>query len=265
MELAVQVHQAETATSFRYAKGCAVDLYSLVRTVSKRLGRADLSLLAADRAVRAAEAADDPLRLGLARWNLAHVLLADGLSEDAELVAMRAADALRPLIAEGGAETTAVYGALLLLGAAAVARQGNTWTAHSRLREAAPLADRTGECNTLWTAFGPTNVAMYSVTVEIEAGEVLEGLRLAERIDHRCTPSIERRVAFLLDQAKGYEQRRDYAAALLLLHTAEREAPEDIQHRPDAHALLRTVVKCGRRTVAAEATQLASRVGLLLN
>jgi transcriptional regulator with XRE-family HTH domain len=176
MELAVQVHQAETATSFRYAKGCAVDLYSLVRTVSKRLGRFDLSLLAADRAVRAAEAADDPLRLGLARWNLAHVLLADGLSEDAELVAMRAADALRPLIAEGGAETAAVYGALLLLGAAAVARQGNTWTAHSRLREAAPLADRTGECNTLWTAFGPTNVAMYSVTVEIEAGEVLEGL-----------------------------------------------------------------------------------------
>jgi hypothetical protein len=106
---------------------------------------------------------------------------------------------------------------------------------------------------------------MYSVTVEIEAGEVLEGLRLAERIDHRCTPSIERRVAFLLDQAKGYEQHRDYAAALVLLRTAERVAPEDIQHRPDAHAILHTVAKCGRRTVAAEATQLASRVGLLLN
>ncbi len=265
MESAVQVHQADTATSFRYAKGCAVDLYSLVRTVTERIGRCDLSLLAADRAVRAAEAADDAPRLGLARWNLAHVLLADDLSEDAELVAMRGADALRPLMAEGGAETAAVYGALLLLGAAAVARQGDTWTAHSRLREAAPLADRTGECNTLWTAFGPTNVAMYAVTVEIEAGEVVEGIRLAEQIDHRCSPSIERRVAFLLDQAKGYEQRRDYATALLLLHTAEREAPEDIQHRPDAHAILRTVVKCGRRTVAADATQLATRVGLSLN
>jgi hypothetical protein len=106
---------------------------------------------------------------------------------------------------------------------------------------------------------------MYAVTVEIEAGEVVEGLRLAEQIDHRCSPSIERRVAFLLDQAKGYEQRRDYAAALVLLHTAEREAPEDIRHRPDAHTILRMVVKCGRRTVAAEATQLAARVGLSLN
>jgi transcriptional regulator with XRE-family HTH domain len=265
MESAVQAHQAEGSTGFRYAKGCAADLYSLVRTVAKRLGRFDLSLLAADRAVHAAEAADDPLRLGVARWNLAHVLLADGLSEEAEMVAMHATEALQPRMAEGGAETAAVYGALLLLGATAVARQGDTWTAHGRLREVTPLADRTGECNTLWTAFGPTNVAMYAVSVEIEAGDVVEALRLAEQIDHRSSPSIERRVAFLVDQAKGYQQRHDYAATLLLLHTAEREAPEDMQYRPDAHAILRTVVKCGRRTVAAEATQLATRVGLSLN
>lgn len=265
MESTVQAHQVEGSISFRHAKGCAADLYSLVRSVTKRLGRFDLSLLAADRALHAAEASDDALRLGVARWNLAHVLLANGLSEDAEMVAMRAADALRPRMAEDGAETAAIYGALLLLGATAVARQGNTWTAHSRLREAAPLADRTGECNTLWTSFGPTNVAMYAVTVEIEAGDVMEALRLAEQIDYRHSPSIERRVAFLVDQAKGYEQRHDYAAALLLLHTAEREAPEDMQHRPDVHAILRTVVKCGRRTVAAEATQLATRVGLSLN
>lgn len=263
-ESAVQVYQAE-ATSWRHAKTCAADLYSLVRTVTKRLGRFGLSLLAAERAERAAEAADDPLRVGVARWNLAQVLLADGQSEGAEMVAMRAADALGRLVADGGSEAAAVYGALLLMGAVAVARQGDRWTAHSRLREVVPLADRTGECNTLWTAFGPTNVAMYAVTVEIEAGEAIEGLRLAEQIDYRNSPSIERRVAFLLDQAKGYEQRHDYATALLLLHAAEREAPEDMQHRPAAHAILRTVIKHGRRSVVTEATQLAVRVGLSLN
>jgi len=181
------------------------------------------------------------------------------------MVAMRAADALRPLVAEGETDTVAVYGALLLIGAIAVARRGDTWTAHSRLREAAPLAERTGECNTLWTAFGPTNVAMYAVTVEIEAGEAVEGLRLAEQIDYKNSPSIERRVAFLLDQAKGYERRRDYATALLLLYAAEREAPEDMQRRPAAHAILRTVITHGRRSVVTEATQLAARVGLSLN
>ncbi|HEX8934035.1 MAG TPA: XRE family transcriptional regulator, partial [Pseudonocardiaceae bacterium] len=114
------------------------------------------------------------------------------------MAAMRAAEVLRPLMAEDETETVAVYGALLLIGAVAAARQGDAWTARSRLREVAPLAERTGECNTLWTAFGPTNVAMYAVTVEIEAGEVVEGLRLAEQIDQRYSPSIERRVAFLV-------------------------------------------------------------------
>lgn len=51
----------------RQVHGCAVDLYGLLRTVAKRVGRVDLSLLVADRAVRAAEAADDPLRLAAAR------------------------------------------------------------------------------------------------------------------------------------------------------------------------------------------------------
>lgn len=51
-ESAVQAHQAESVTGLRHAKSCAVDLYSLVRTVTKRIGRFDLSLLAADRAVR---------------------------------------------------------------------------------------------------------------------------------------------------------------------------------------------------------------------
>jgi len=114
----------------------------------------------------------------------------------------------------------------------------------------------------MWTAFGPTNVAMYAVSIEFESGEAVEGLRLAERVDHDRSPSIERRVAFLVDQAKGYEQRRDFASALTLLNTAEREAPEDMQYRPAAHAVVRTVVQRGSRHVAAEASQLALRIGL---
>jgi hypothetical protein len=55
-------------SSLRHAKSCAVDLYNLARTVTKRLGRFDLSLLAADRAVRATEAADDALRLFYIGW-----------------------------------------------------------------------------------------------------------------------------------------------------------------------------------------------------
>lgn len=248
----------------RAAHRAAADLYGLLRTVTKRVGRGDLSLLAADRAVRAAEAADDPLRMAGATWNLTQVLLADGQTEGAEATAMHAAEQLQPGVTDGNPDALALAGALHLMAAIAAARRGDTWTARDRLRTTVPWAEHTGERNTCWTAFGPTNVAMYAVSVEVEAGEAAEGLRLAERIDYEHSPSIERRVAFLLDQAKGHQQRRDYGSALTLLSAAEREAPEDVRYRPAAHAVLRTVAERGHRSISREAARLAGRVGLPL-
>jgi len=262
IEAAVRNSRAEQARTHRATQGCASDLYGLLRTVTKRLGRVDLSLLAADRAVRSAETADDPLRLAASHWNMTQVLLADGAPEAAEAVAVKAAEKVRPLMSSGAHHAVALYGSLILLEAVAAARNGDAWTARDRVRQAAPLAARTGECNAYWTAFGPTNVAMYAVSVEVEAGEAVEGLRLAAHVEHDRSPSIERRVAFLIDHAQAYEQRRDFASALTLLATAEREAPEDMRYRARAHTVLRAVVQRGRRQVAAEASRLALRIGL---
>lgn len=249
-----------SAADRREVQCCAADLYALLRSVAKRLGRVDVSLLAADRAIRAGENADDPLRLAMAQWNLAQVLLADGEAEGAEDVAMQAAEALS-LWMEDDLDAVALRGALLLVGSIAAARRGDVWRARERVQTVEPLAKRTGERNTLWTVFGPTNVAMHAVSVEVEAGAAADGLRLAERIDHDRSPSIERRVAFLLDQAKGQVQRRDYGSALVMLSATEREAPEDLKHRPAAHKLLETLVQRARRSVATEAARLATRVG----
>lgn len=249
-----------SAAERREAQCCAADLYALLRSVAKRIGRGDVSMLAADRAIRAGENADDPLRLAMAQWNLAQVLLAGGEAEGAEDVAMHGAESLGPRV-EDDLDALALRGALLLVGSIAAARQGDAWRARERVQAAEPLAKRTGERNTLWTVFGPTNVAMHAVSVEVEAGAAADGLRLAERIDHDRSPSIERRVAFLLDQAKGQVQRRDYGSALVMLSATEREAPEDLKHRPAAHKLLETLVQRARRSVATEAARLATRVG----
>lgn len=262
IESAVRNSRAERASIQRLAYGCASDLYGLVRTVTKRIGRVDLSLLAADRAIRSAEIADDPLRLAASQWNMTQVLLADGAPDVAQAFAIKAAEKLEPLMQNGEKHAMALYGSLILLEAVAAARNGDAWTARDRVRQASPLAEKTGECNSYWTAFGPTNVAMYAVSIEVEAGEAVEGLRLASQIEHDRSPSIERRVAFLVDQAKGHEQRRDFASALTLLNTAEQEAPEDMRYRARVHAVLRSVVQRGRRQVAAEASRLALRIGL---
>jgi transcriptional regulator with XRE-family HTH domain len=262
-ELAERRYRGEgSEAERRAAQGCAVDLYCLLRTVAKRVGRVDLSLLVADRAIRSAEAADDPHRLAAARWNLAHVLLADHQPQGAEGVAMQAADALGPLVQDRDVDAMALSGALTLLGAFASVRQGEAWKARERVQSVVPLAELTGECNVHWTAFGPTNVAMYAVSVEVEAGESAEALRLAERVHHDRSPSIERRVAFLLEQAKSYTQRREFASALLLLQAVGREAPEDLVYRPTARQLVQTVIQRARRGVAVEAARLAEHTGV---
>ncbi|MGX1119545.1 transcriptional regulator with XRE-family HTH domain [Streptomyces ambofaciens] len=70
----------------------AADLYCLLRSYLRRTGRVDLATIAADRAKRAAEDADDPLRIAAAQWNLGHVLLAAGQPAEAEELALRAAE-----------------------------------------------------------------------------------------------------------------------------------------------------------------------------
>jgi transcriptional regulator with XRE-family HTH domain len=159
----------------REVQRCAADLYGLVRTVAKRVGRVDLALLAADRGVAAAETAGDPVRQAAAYWNLAHVLLAQGHPEGAEAVALRAAERVAPH-APDNLDALAVQGSLQLVAAMASVRLGKPWVARDRVRAVTPLAQRTGERNICWTAFGPTNVAIFAVSVEVEAGDTSEGL-----------------------------------------------------------------------------------------
>lgn len=258
----------ETESALRAALGndarieaqcAAADLYGLARTVAKRTGRVDLAFLAADRAQHAAEASNDALRIGVARWNLAHATLAERRHEVAEDIAMSAAHELRE---HSGPDAAAVYGSLMLVAAMAAARLRDPWTARERVRSVTPVAWKTGERNTFWTAFGPTNVAMHAVSIEVEAGETSEACHLAEEIEHERSPSIERRVAFLLEQARSQQQRKDYGSALVLLHSAEREAPEDVAYRPLAHEILRSVVQRASRSTAKEAARLAGRLSV---
>ncbi len=254
----VQSQPSNTDGDAKQTAACASDLYGLVRSYAKRTGRLELSLLAADRAIRSSELLDDPVQFAIARWNLAHVLLADRQIDGAEQVALRGAEALA--LCPQSKPTLALHGSLLLVGAMAASRRGEHWTARRRVEQAMRLAERTGDCNAGWTAFGPTNVAMHAVCIEVEAGEAAEALRLGECIEHRRSVSIERRVAFLLDQARGYQQRGDNAGALLQLLEAEREAPEDMQHRQAAHRTVHSLIHRARPPIAAQAARLADRI-----
>jgi transcriptional regulator with XRE-family HTH domain len=159
----------------REAQRISTDLYFLLRTFTKRIGRTDLSLLVADRGVLAAEAADDPVRMAAAKWNLGHILLAQGQPDGAEDVAIRAVEDLERDTADGDLGAKAIAGALWLVAVVAAVRNNDPWTARDRLREKAwPAARVTGDANVMWTVFGPTSVQLRAVNVEMEMGEAAE-------------------------------------------------------------------------------------------
>ncbi|MGV9847340.1 helix-turn-helix domain-containing protein [Streptomyces sp. NPDC003442] len=262
-EHAARIHHPATAPDRRRTiMRVRADLYFLLRSYLRRTGRVDLSMMAADRAVRAAEEADDPLRTAAAQWNLGHALLASQEPDGAEQVALRAVEELRRApLAEPA--RIAMSGALHLVAVVAEARRRDWSAARDRLRNhARPAARSVGEGNVMWTVFGPTNVALHEVSIEMEAGDASEALQMADDVDASDLPSMERSFTFNLEVARCHHLRREDAAVLLSLLELEDLAPEDLARTPLARKLMLTVIRRGRATHARQAEKLAERVGV---
>jgi hypothetical protein len=132
------------------------------------------------------------------------------------------------------------------------------------VREKAWAAARTaGEGNVMWTVFGPVNVALHAMSLEMETGEAGEALRLADDIDASALPSLERRTTFALEVARCYEQRRDDPGVLVHLANAESTGPEDMRYNTLARELVQGLLKRARPTYAPQVRALAERIGLL--
>ncbi|WP_229326469.1 helix-turn-helix domain-containing protein [Streptomyces sp. UNOC14_S4] len=260
VEHAVRAHRTDTdPRTRREMLKVAADLYGLLRSYFRRTGRVDLSLLVADRALRAAEDADDPLRIAAGQWNLCHVLLAQGRAEGAEHVATLAAEQLAR--SPSTADHEGVAGALELVAATATACRREWWKAREHLdRSARPRAERLGEGNAMWTVFGPTNVHLHALGIEMLAGEAAEGLRCANRVDVSQLPSLERQFTFLLDVARCYDFRRDDAAVLVHLLDIERLAPEDLARSALARSMVIELRRRARPTYRRQAEALAARL-----
>ncbi|MEO3854500.1 helix-turn-helix domain-containing protein [Acrocarpospora sp. B8E8] len=262
-EHAVRIHRigSDIATR-RETLRVAADLYFMLRSYCRRAGRVDLSLMVADRALRAAEDADDPVRIAVAQWNLGHVLLGDGEYEGAEQVALLGIEHLRDELRSK--HTAAMTGALELVAVVADARRKRWWKARDRLRDQAMLRAReVGEGNVGWTVFGPTNVQLHWLNIEMEAGEAAEALRVANQIDTSRLPSLERRFTFLLEVARCHDLRREDTAVLVHLLDLEEMAPEDLARSPAAHNMVARLRRRAHRTYQRQVNGLAERLNIL--
>jgi hypothetical protein len=137
--------------------------------------------------------------------------------------------------------------------------------AREHLREAADLAERTGERNEFQFSFGPANVRAWSLSIAVELGD---GAARAEQITatkgyDANLVTADRRAAMHFDLARGYAQAegaRD-VESVRHLDIADRIAPQRIRHDPVAREVVAELDARARRR-AWELDSLKHRLGV---
>jgi hypothetical protein len=125
----------------------------------------------------------------------------------------------------------------------ASARASDRQATRDYLDEADVYARQLGrDANHLWTAFGPTNVAIHRVATSVALDDIGEAHRHTTGIDATRLP-IERRVRYVFDLARIQIERRQIDRAIDERLAAERLALEQVHH----HLMSRQIVADLRR------------------
>lgn len=234
--------------------------YQSAAAVLTKIGEADAAWLASDRGLAAAQQSGDPIVIGSLFRSVSHCLLANGRFAAARDLTRNAADYLEGGLADATPAYLSVYGTLLLVGAMAAARDEDRSAADAFLAEAEHAAERLGhDANHMWTAFGPTNVAIHRVSIAMELGDVQIALDHGPRVDASTLP-IERRVRHNLEVARAYHARNRTDEALTLILGAEELAPEQVRHHQIPRALVATWVRNQRGRPSTHLAGLAQRL-----
>ncbi|MFI7671184.1 helix-turn-helix domain-containing protein [Nocardia sp. NPDC049526] len=226
--------RAEDESGYRLLALC----YQVAASVLTKLGETDLAWNAAERGLAAAQRTDDLAIVGSLMRSVAFTVMSTGRVQPAVDLVEAGAAYLQPYLHEGRDDMLSVYGTLLLVGSMAAARSNRRDTVQEFLAEADVAARKLGgDRNCLWTAFGPTNVAIHRVNTAMELGDVQIALRLGPGLDTSALP-VERRIRHQLELARAFNlagRQQDSVSALL---DAEQAAPEQVRH----HYLSRQLV-----------------------
>ena len=126
-----------------YKRRCAAvsaRIHHLAATTLSKVGESDFAWIAAERAMQAADTADDPLVLASAARSGTHALLAVGRFDDALQLGDAAARWLVPRMREGDPAALSLYGMLHLRSAVAAARNQERSVANELLGKAEDAA-----------------------------------------------------------------------------------------------------------------------------
>ncbi|MGH3625504.1 MAG: helix-turn-helix domain-containing protein [Sciscionella sp.] len=241
--LVTELHQQVRAGSAE-ARRMLADALHVAFYLAKDLGHGDLAWMVAGHLRTAAEVTGDPAWGGLADFVRAHAVLGIGARERGLALAERHAE---QLAAQRG-PIGQVYGMLHLSAALQSAVTGRDGSAREHLAEAAETARNTGEGDFAGLYFGPTNVAVWELSLAVEQGEHGRVLELARGVDVTTIPSAGRQATFYGDIGRGLAGMRGHDQdAVAALRQAETVAPQRTRTNPHVREAVADLLGRARR------------------
>ena len=212
--------------------------YQACSAALAEIGEPDAAWIAADRAMAAAERANNAMLVAAGAFRLVFVFITARHYDQAKETARTAAAALWAKADQGDPQAMSLWGGLTLQRAIIAARTNDADTAYGELGRAGQMAGRLGDGHKEFdTEFGPVNVRLYEIAVAVELGDAGRALRAAATVDTSGL-SAERQSRMLIDVARAHAQRRQIGAAVAALAQAEGITPELIREHDLARQLV---------------------------
>ncbi|MCH0561968.1 helix-turn-helix transcriptional regulator [Streptomyces sp. MUM 2J] len=240
------------------------DVYRLTGQATAYVAPAELAWVVADRALSAAQDADQPAAIAAAAWNMGNILRETAYPEEALRVVDEAAGLLRPHLDDAPNDWRGIYGALQLHAAVTAAREGREgdawryWDKGDQVAKSLPASYVHPS-----TVFGRANVDFHAVSVATDLRKAQKAIGLADDIDPDVMPSVERRARLWVEVARGHLQRGDRTAALHVMQMAHRIGAETVAFTPSARHVAADLWRSAPRAMRGEASQLAEAVGVV--
>ncbi|MFI9548443.1 helix-turn-helix domain-containing protein [Streptomyces sp. NPDC052016] len=252
--------QSYEGTDRERANALLAMTYQSAAMVLGKVGEVDLAWIAADRGLGAAQQSGNVAVTGSLFRSVAFCLLSTGRFDAAVQLVGDAADYLRPGLTDASPEFLSIYGTLFLSGSMAAARSDDRSTVRDFLAEADQAARQLGEdANHMWTAFGPTNVAIHRVATAAELGDMQIAVDLGPQIDTSNLPT-ERRTRHNIEVARALSAHNRVEDALAMILEAESWAPEQVRNHYLARELVLSWVRNHRGRPSQAMAGLADRL-----
>jgi transcriptional regulator with XRE-family HTH domain len=234
--------------------------YQLVACLLVHLGKDDLAVIGAERALRSAEGGEDELQWATLHGTFAWALLHQGRAAAAVEHAMRIAERVEPSLTRSTLPHLSVWGGLVLTAMAAAAVEGRPDLVADHLGLARSAAGRfTAERTDYQVTFGPAQVAAQTTHAYAVLHEPTEALRAAAGIRPDDLPPVAYG-RHLIDRAQASLDAADLAATERSLLDAQALSAEWFRHQGPARALVAELVHEAQR-LSPPLQQLASALG----